>query len=98
MAGSIGPFGGLYDAYILYPEETFPSEWIDDLPGWGSAVSPLRWRCARPWKTLLDAERSRAAQVQVEDWRMKGKLPFPEFEKEEQLKFKNTLDLTLLRT
>jgi MscS family membrane protein len=40
----------------------------------------------------LDAERSRQAEAQVEDWRVKGKLPFPEFDKEEQLKFENTLD------
>ena len=32
IAGRIGPFGGLYEGYILYPEETFPSEWIEDLP------------------------------------------------------------------
>jgi MscS family membrane protein len=40
----------------------------------------------------LDAERSRQAEAQVEDWRVKGKLPFPEFDKEEQLKFENSLD------
>jgi MscS family membrane protein len=38
ISGKIGPFGGLYDAYIQYPEETFPSEWIDDLPGWARTV------------------------------------------------------------
>jgi MscS family membrane protein len=32
IVGRIGPFGGLYEGYILYPEETFPSEWIEDLP------------------------------------------------------------------
>jgi MscS family membrane protein len=30
----------------------------------------------------LDAERSRKAEAQVEDWRVKGKLPFPDFDKE----------------
>ena len=38
VAGRIGPFGGLYDGYVLYPEETFPSGWIDDLPGWAKTV------------------------------------------------------------
>jgi MscS family membrane protein len=38
VAGRIGPFGGIYEAYIQYPEETFPSEWIDDLPGWARTV------------------------------------------------------------
>ncbi|MBT8363968.1 MAG: mechanosensitive ion channel family protein [Deltaproteobacteria bacterium] len=38
VAGRIGPFGGVYDGYVLYPEETFPSEWIDDLPGWAKTV------------------------------------------------------------
>jgi len=32
--------------------------------------------------TGLDAEKSRMAEAQVEDWRTKGKLPFPEFDKE----------------
>jgi len=30
----------------------------------------------------LDAERSRAAEAQVENWRVKGKLPFSDFDKE----------------
>jgi MscS family membrane protein len=30
----------------------------------------------------LDEERSRGAEAQVEDWRAKGKLPFPDFDKE----------------
>jgi len=38
VAGRIGPVGGLFDAYILYPEETMPSEWIEDLPGWMKTV------------------------------------------------------------
>ena len=38
IAGRIGPHGGLYEAYIRYPEETFPSEWIDDLPDWAKTV------------------------------------------------------------
>ena len=37
-SGKIGPFGGIYEAYVRYPEETFPSEWIDDLPGWAKTV------------------------------------------------------------
>jgi MscS family membrane protein len=32
--------------------------------------------------TGLDAEKSRMAEDQVENWRTKGKLPFPEFDKE----------------
>ena len=38
VAGRIGPFGGIGEAYVLYPEETFPSEWIDDLPSWAKTV------------------------------------------------------------
>lgn len=38
ISGKIGPFGGIYEAYVRYPEETFPSEWIDDLPGWAKTV------------------------------------------------------------
>jgi MscS family membrane protein len=40
----------------------------------------------------LDAERSRKAEAQVEDWRAKGKLPFPEFNGKEQLEIENRLD------
>jgi len=48
VAGKVGPFGGLYDYYVLHPEETFPSEWIDDLPRWTKNVyleQPL-WKWA----------------------------------------------------
>ena len=42
--------------------------------------------------TGLDAERSRVAEAQVEDWRTKGKLPFPEFDEEGQMEFEDILD------
>jgi MscS family membrane protein len=48
VAGQVGPFGGLYECYVLYPEETFPSGWIEDLPAWMKAVyleQPL-WKWA----------------------------------------------------
>ena len=38
ISGKIGPFGGIYEAYVRYPEETFPSEWIDYLPEWMKTV------------------------------------------------------------
>ena len=38
IVGKIRPFGGLYEAYVRYPEETFPSEWIEDLPSWMKTV------------------------------------------------------------
>jgi MscS family membrane protein len=42
--------------------------------------------------TGLDAEKSRGAEAQVEDWRTKGKLPFPEFDEEGQMEFEDILD------
>ena len=40
----------------------------------------------------VDAERKDQAEGQVEQWRAKGKLPFPEFEEEERERLENTLD------
>jgi MscS family membrane protein len=42
--------------------------------------------------TGLNAEKSRGAEAQVEDWRTKGKLPFPEFDEEGQMEFEDILD------
>jgi MscS family membrane protein len=41
--------------------------------------------------TGLDAEKSREAETQVKDWRVKNRLPFPEFDKEDQIKLENKL-------
>ncbi len=40
----------------------------------------------------LDRERSRAAEVQVQAWRSKGVLPFPEFPTEQREQLRDTLD------
>ena len=40
----------------------------------------------------LDQERSRAAEAQVQAWRSKGVLPFPEFPSEQREQLRNTLD------
>ncbi len=40
----------------------------------------------------LDAERRDEAEDQVEHWRARGKLPFPEFEEEERERLEDTLD------
>ncbi len=40
----------------------------------------------------LDSERSRAAEVEVQAWRSKGILPFPEFPPEEREQLRDTLD------
>ncbi len=40
----------------------------------------------------LDRERSRAAEAEVQAWRSKGVLPFPEFPSEQQEQLRNTLD------
>ena len=36
--GTIGPLGGVYTYYVLMPESSMPSEWIDDLPDWARTV------------------------------------------------------------
>ncbi len=40
----------------------------------------------------LDGERSRAAEAEVEAWRSKGTLPFPEFPAEQREQLRDTLD------
>jgi len=40
----------------------------------------------------LDAEKSREAETQVKEWRAQSRLPFPEFDKEDQIKLENKLD------
>jgi len=40
----------------------------------------------------LDAERSGAAEAEVDAWRSKGELPFPEFEEQERERLQDTLD------
>ena len=40
----------------------------------------------------LDAERGREAEAQVQDWRSRGHLPFPEFEEGEQTRLEDNLD------
>ncbi len=40
----------------------------------------------------VDAERKDQAESQVEQWRAKGKLPFPEFEEEERERLEDTLE------
>ncbi len=40
----------------------------------------------------LDGERSRAAEAQVQAWRSKGMLPFPEFSSEQSEQLRDTLD------
>ncbi len=40
----------------------------------------------------LDRERSRAAEAEVQAWRSKGVLPFPEFSSEQSEQLRNTLD------
>ncbi len=42
--------------------------------------------------TGVDVERSKEAETQVEYWRAKGKLPFPEFEDEEREQLEDILD------
>ncbi len=41
---------------------------------------------------VLDSERSRAAEAEVEAWRSKGVLPFPEFPPEQREQLRDTLD------
>ncbi|MEA3413536.1 MAG: mechanosensitive ion channel family protein [Pseudomonadota bacterium] len=36
--GSAGPAGGLYDYYLLLPEPSLPSEWVENLPGWSKTI------------------------------------------------------------
>lgn len=36
--GKTGPLGGVYTYYVLLPESSMPSEWIDALPAWATAV------------------------------------------------------------
>ena len=38
VAGQIAPHGGLYQHTVLFPEPSFPSEWIDGLPAWARTV------------------------------------------------------------
>ena len=38
VAGRIAPHGGLYQHTVLFPEPSFPSEWIDGLPAWARTV------------------------------------------------------------
>ena len=40
----------------------------------------------------IDRERSCAAEAEVQDWRSKGTLPFPEFSSEQREQFRDTLD------
>jgi len=40
----------------------------------------------------IDAERGALAETRVQEWRTRGKLPFPEFEEEERERLQNTLD------
>ena len=40
----------------------------------------------------LDAGKSREAETQVKDWRANGKLPFPEFDRAEQMEMEDTLE------
>ena len=40
----------------------------------------------------LDQERSRAAEAQIQAWRTKGVLPFPEFSSEQRQQLRDTLD------
>ncbi len=40
----------------------------------------------------LDQELSRAAETEVQGWRSKGMLPFPEFSSEQQEQLRDTLD------
>ena len=42
--------------------------------------------------TGVDAKRGRDVEAQVEQWRARGKLPFPEFEDSERSKIKDSLD------
>ncbi len=42
--------------------------------------------------TGLDAEQAREAEKRVEEWRVRGKLPFPEFEEEEEGRLEDILD------
>ena len=46
--GMTGSLGGVYTYYVLLPESSMPSEWIDDLPAWARVVyleQPL-WKWA----------------------------------------------------
>ena len=40
----------------------------------------------------LDQERSRAAEAEVQNWRSKGTLPFPDFAEKQREQFRDTLD------
>ena len=40
----------------------------------------------------LDAQRSAASDQEVEQWRQRGRLPFPEFEEEQEDALRDTLD------
>jgi MscS family membrane protein len=42
--------------------------------------------------TGVDTERQSGVEAQVENWRLNGKLPFPEFDDSERRQIKNTLD------
>ena len=42
--------------------------------------------------TGLDSERSRAAEAEVQAWRSKGTLPFPEFAEQQREQFRDTLN------
>ena len=41
---------------------------------------------------MLNGEKGRKAEEQVESWRVKQKLPFPEIDRAERMKFEDALD------
>jgi len=55
VVGQIRPQVGLYEYQVFFPEESFPSEWIDELPDWLKAIyyeHPL-WKWVGIVLTLL---------------------------------------------
>ena len=63
---------------------------IVEAAGTGFAVPSQRNYLSRD--RGLDRERSHAAEAQVQDWRSKGVLPFPEFSSEQNEQLRDTLD------